>query len=100
MIILNTIRHDNNKIEYHFTHENYKGVAFKILAAFNAVEEDGEHFLTCEYDQLEHVANGLVVSEEEVKAVCDEFGTYALQSLLVAIQSEVENTAGGDNVSQ
>ena len=64
MIILNTVNHENNKIEYHFSHDDFKGVVFKILANFDVIQEDdGEHYLTCNYENLNHNFNGLEVSE-------------------------------------
>lgn len=93
MIILNTINHDN-KIEYHFTNDNYKGVAFKILASFDAVEEDGEHYLTCEYEQLNHNLNEHVLSDTDLKLVCDEFVYSLLQSLMGAISTEANKLVG------
>ena len=40
MIILNTVNHENNKIEYHFSHDDFKSVVFKILANFDVIQED------------------------------------------------------------
>lgn len=93
MIILNTVNHENNKIEYHFSHDDFKGVVFKILANFDVIQEDdGEHYLTCNYENLNHNFNGLVVSEIDVKQACDEFSMAVLQSLLEQIKNNVNET--------
>lgn len=92
MIILNTVNHENNKIEYHFSHDDFKGVVFKILANFDVIQEGDEHYLTCNYENLDHNFNGLELSENEVKQSCEEFSMAVLQSLLKEIKNNVNET--------
>lgn len=101
MIILNTVNHENNKIEYHFSHDDFKNVVFKILANFDvSQEDDGEHYLICNYDELKHNFNDLVVSEIDVKRACDEFSMAVLQSLLENIKNNVNDVAEIENVGK
>lgn len=101
MIILNTVNHENNKIEYHFNHDDFNGVVFKILASFDIYEENGEHYLGCNYEQLTHIFNDLSVPEDEIKRVCDEFTMGSLQTLLSAIKNNVNsNTAEIEHVDK
>lgn len=93
MIILNTVNHENNKIEYHFSHDDHKGQVFKILSSFDMAEDNGEHYLTCDYEQLDHKLN-VEISEDEIKKVCDEFSMASLQSLLKALEVKVEAGLG------
>lgn len=100
MIILNTVNHENNKIEYHFTHDNYNGAVYKILASFDIMEDGDEHYLTCEYEQLQHNLNGFEVEEEIIKQVCDEFSMAILQSLYGAVKDNVNLELGSENASK
>lgn len=101
MIILNTVNHENNKIEYHFAHDDFNGVVFKILASFDIYEENGEHYLGCNYDQIDHIFNENDVPEADIKRVCDEFSMGTLQTLLSALKKGVNtNTAEIEHVDQ
>lgn len=93
MIILNTINHENNKIEYHFAHDDFNGSVFKIISKFDVTTDENEDsYIVCEYDQLEH---HLVseINEIDCKRACDEFCMATLQSLLEKLKHIAK---GGD----
>lgn len=93
MIVLNTINHENKSIEYHFIHDDFKGIVFKINSRFDIIEEDGEYYFGCEYDELEHVLNAEHIEPEDIKRVCDEFAMASLQSLYKNITENPSNLA-------
>lgn len=97
MIILNIINHENNKIEYHFSHDDFKGIVFKILSQFDIVKNGDEHYLTCDYDELEHNFNDIEIESDRIKQVCDEFSMATLQSLYVAIKKDIQVEAENNN---
>ncbi len=85
----------NDKLEYKFTHDDYKGIVFCISVNYALVNDNGDTYFSSEYNELEHTQNNNKVDVPNSKEVCDAFHqsiTHDLFARLTGVSKKGDNS--------